>query len=43
MRRLAPGGTRPPPSGLEAAVPGGTCPPPDNFDAAALSCWILHA
>jgi len=43
LRRLAPGGTRPPLGSLEMAEPGGTCPPPDNFDVVALSYWILHA
>ncbi|QCD96269.1 hypothetical protein DEO72_LG6g971 [Vigna unguiculata] len=27
LRRLAPGGTCPPPGGLEAVAPSGTCPP----------------
>jgi len=27
LRRLAPGGTCPPPGGLEVVAPSGTCPP----------------
>jgi len=34
-RRLAPGGTCPPPGGLEAIAPSGTCPP--LCDLAAVS------
>jgi len=38
MRRYAPGGTCPPPGGLEAAVPGDTCPLLSDFAAATLGC-----
>jgi len=40
LRRYAPGGTRPPSGGLEAASLGGTCPLPGNFAAAAFGCWF---
>jgi len=40
MRHYAPGGTCPPPGGLEAVAPGGTCPPPGNFAIASLGCWF---
>ena len=43
LKRLAPGGTRPPPGSLEAAAPGGTCPPPGNFCCSSLWLLVLHA
>jgi len=39
LRRLAPGGTCPPPGGLEAVAPSGTCPPLGDLAAVSPSCW----
>ncbi|QCD99543.1 hypothetical protein DEO72_LG7g826 [Vigna unguiculata] len=36
-RRLAPGGTCPPPGGLEAVAPSGTCPPLGDLAAVSPS------
>jgi len=41
LRRLAPGGTCPPPGGLEAVAPSGTCPPLGDLVAVSPSCWTL--
>jgi len=39
LGRLAPGGTCPPPGGLEAVAPSGTCPPLGDLAAVSPSCW----
>jgi len=41
LRRLAPGGTCPPPGGLEAVAPSGTCPPLGDLAVVSPSCWTL--
>jgi len=41
LRRLAPGGTCPPPGGLEAVAPSGTCPPLGDLTVVSPSCWTL--
>jgi len=41
LRRLAPGGTRPPPGGLEAVAPSGTCPPLGDLAAVSPSWWCF--
>jgi len=38
LRRLVPGGMRPPPDSLEAAAPSGTCPLPNDFVVTTLGC-----
>jgi len=37
FKRLAPGGTCPPPGGLEAVAPSGTCPPLGDLAAVSPS------
>jgi len=43
LRRLAHGGTRPPPGSLEAVAPGSTCPPSGDFYYSGLGLLILRA